>query len=229
MKKTLSTILALLILAMPVLAIVPDVSEPEEVQLSPDFITLCDDFFSGHGVAYNQDHEDVTDFLYKNYLDVYNRKGYNELHEIFLENGVSQIRTSVETETSNPFLRLVMNRNYSEYVAMDFQQKGFPYDGKKWYLILTAKGSYKYNDGTNQITSFSTPTIGFSFSGLGALFSGHITSSSTTAPVLSSNKRSVTFTTKSTHEVSCPIPGVEYATGTLGPFKGTMYWLVSTY
>ncbi|MSS38672.1 hypothetical protein [Clostridium porci] len=77
----------------------------------------------------------------------------------------------------------------------------------------------KYNGiyQSGKIIGFPSPIINVSFSDLGALFSGSLDSIRTTQPSISSNKTFASCSVTTTHTVSCPIPVVDYITGTLEP------------
>ena len=76
-----------------------------------------------------------------------------------------------------------------------------------------------------------SPTTGVSspakWSNTAAAFTGNVTGVTTTTPVINAGYRSASFKVTTTHTMSCPIPGMEYLTGTLGPFTNvsnfTMY------
>lgn len=84
---------------------------------------------------------------------------------------------------------------------------------------MWATGSFTYHDSTFQITSYTAPSISYTYDGLGAAFVGSVTGNTITGPSLTNNNRTLRFTVNATHTVSVPIPGVDLITGTIGPFS----------
>ena len=200
MKKLFAMFLTLcLIFSFSTTAFASSVDEREVPVASADFKRVCDQVFEGKGEVYNANGIDITNSFLTRYNAIYQSGNYDAI-------------------LSGCFKEGVLHPQYEESVVHLVKQNGFPYDGKSWYLVVTATGSYGYQDSTNEIIDFPSPTINVSFSDLGALFSGSLDSIRTTKPAINSNKTSASFTVTTTHTVSCPIPGVDYVTGTLGPF-----------
>ncbi|MCI9327963.1 MAG: hypothetical protein HFJ00_17440 [Lachnospiraceae bacterium] len=114
----------------------------------------------------------------------------------------------------------VASADFKRVCDQVFEGKGEVYNANGIDITNSFLTRYNaiYQSGNNEIIDFPSPTINVSFSDLGALFSGSLDSIRTTKPAINSNKTSASFTVTTTHTVSCPIPGVDYATGTLGPF-----------
>lgn len=182
-----------------------------------DFIRICNQLFAGNGEVYTIDGTEVTNNFVSKYNSAYQSKDYASILSGCYKDDISRIHARKIAEPTYA-TRAVLQLTYEESVAHLIRQSGFPYDGKSWYLVITASGSYGYQDTTGQIISFPSPTIRASFSDLGALFSGSLDSMKTTAPSINSSKTAASFKVTTTHTVSCPIPGVDYVTGTLGPF-----------
>lgn len=226
MKKSIAFILSLLLLALPVSANATGLEKSKAPVPSENFIEICDLLFSGNGKTYNQSDEDVTKLFCDTYANAYINKDYAAILHGCFEEGIACIQTHKES-VSQITPKLVMSKSYETSQAQLVHQVGFPYDGKAWYIIVTASGDYTYYDSTNQISSFPPPTIGVSFSDLGAAFTGNVTKTKTTTPKLDSNRTSASFTVTTEHTVSCPIPGSDYITGTLGPFKNVFNFTIS--
>lgn len=212
MVCVLALILAVLTLPMSVFA--AENSNDMSVVPSDDFIRMCDLLFAGNGEVYSSDGVDITQSFVLEYGTAYSSNDYATILRACYSSDVSQIRTHSKGVPT----RAIMDIPYEERVVHFITQNGFPYDGKSWYFMVTASGTYAYNDGYQYIQNFPAPTISVSYHDLGALFSGSLTSMSVTSPAFNSSKTSVSFTVTTTHTVSCPIPGSDYLTGTLGPF-----------
>lgn len=187
-----------------------------------DFIKVCDQLFTGNGELYNISGMNVTDGFIEKYSVAYESKDYETILRACFQEEISQIYGHVyeynNIEIQNA-ARTILNLTYEENAVHLIQQKGFPYDGKSWYITVKASGVYTYQDSYGgYIVDFPAPTISVSFNGLGALFTGSWDSITTTTPVINSSKTAASFEVTTTHTVSCPIPGSDYITGTLGPF-----------
>lgn len=218
MKKLFAMFLTLcLIFSFSTTAFASSVDEREVPVASADFKRVCDQVFEGKGEVYNANGIDITNSFLTRYNAIYQSGNYDAILSGCFKEGISQL-TGHKNIVPDVTTRTVLHPQYEESVVHLVKQNGFPYDGKSWYLVVTATGSYGYQDSTNEIIDFPSPTINVSFSDLGALFSGSLDSIRTTKPAINSNKTSASFTVTTTHTVSCPIPGVDYVTGTLGPF-----------
>ncbi len=233
MKKSIAFLLALAFLILPISANAVELAENDAPIPSEDFIKVCDLLFSGNGQAFNQNDENVTHIFCNTYIDAYTNRDYATILDSFFKENVYYIQThkeSVQPREESVYQvapRLVMTKSYEDSKVHLVRQSGFPYDGKSWYFIVTATGSFTYNDSTFQISSFPNPTISVSFSDLGAAFTGNLESMTTTTPQLNSSRSSASFTVTTKHTVSCPIPGVDYVTGTLGPFTNVSNFTIS--
>ncbi len=186
------------------------------VTVTSDMIKVCNLVFDGNGELYNSDGDDVTENFIIKYNDFYMNKDYISIVNAFNEEGISNIYAHGNKNSAVQPIAF-MDIPYDEVVVHLVTQNEFPYNGKSWYFIVEATGTYVYQI-SGYIYSFPTPTINVSYSGLGELFSGSLTSINVTTPVLNSSKNEASFTVTTQHEVSCPIPGLDYITGTLGPF-----------
>lgn len=197
-------------------------SETERIPV-PDakFIEVCNRLFSGNGEVYDANGTDVTNNFIKKYNDAYQNKNFVTILSGCYKDGISQIHSNSTIKENNASTRSVMQLRYTRDVVHLVKQKGFPYDGQSWYFVVTASGKYGYQESTGTIIDFPNPTISTSFHDLGALFTGNLKSIKTTTPVINSSRTSASFKTTTTHTVSCPIPGLDYVTGTLGPFTNT--------
>lgn len=211
---------ALLMVSMNLAVFAAPSENADAVVPNADFIKICNQLFSGNGEVYNAGGIDVTNSFITKYTSAYESKDYAAILSGCYEDNISRIHGRKHEEQPQS-TRAVLQLRYEESVAHLVRQSGFPYDGKSWYLVITASGSYGYQDTTGQIINFPSPTISASFSDLGALFSGSLDSIKTTAPSLNSSKTAASFKVTTSHTVSCPIPGVDYVTGTLGPFTNT--------
>ena len=155
---------------------------------SADFIRLCDQVFSGNGKMYNASGDDITNNFISKYTYAYTNKDYQTVLSGCFEEEVYQI-DSWNVKKQAVATRSIMQIPYERFQAFLVTQNGFPYDGKSWYVIITASGQFGYQESTNQIFDFPVPTISVSFSDLGALFSGNLDSVRTTTPVLNSSKK----------------------------------------
>lgn len=173
----------------------------------------------------NSDGDNVTDSFIINYEEAYQKEDFKSILCGCYQDGISQM-DGHNYILPDRHTRSVIHPKYEESKVHLITQNGFPYNEKNWYLVVTATGSYGLQDATNEIIAFPSPSISVSFSELGALFSGSLDSIRTTQPVISSNRKSVSFNVTTTHTVSCPIPGVSYVTGTLGPFTNTSYFVI---
>lgn len=218
LKKVFATFLALcFMLSLSTTAFASSTENREISVANADFKRVCNQVFQGNGEVYNTNGVDVTDSFLTKYYGAYQSGNYDEILSGCFADGITQIsgHNNIMPDVTT---RSVLHPQYEESVVHLVTQNGFPYDGKSWYLVVTATGSYGYQDSTNEIISFPSPTINVSFSDLGALFSGSLDSIKTTQPVINSSKTSASFSVTTTHTVSCPIPSVDYITGTLGPF-----------
>ena len=218
MKKVFATLLTLcLILSLSTTAFASSTESSEVPAANADFKKVCDQLFQGKGEAYNANGVDITANFLSEYNGAYQAGNYDAILSGCFDDNIVQI-TGHSNVVPDATTRAVLHPQYEESVVHLVKQNGFPYDGKSWYLVVTATGSYGYQDSTNEIIDFPSPTINVSFSDLGALFSGSLDSIRTTRPVINSSKTSASFSVTTTHTVSCPIPGSDYLTGTLGPF-----------
>lgn len=223
MKKGIAVFVVLVMLVVmtqPVYA-----ATDNETDVSDSFIEISTLLFTGNGEVYDANGNDITQAFLQNYQILYDSRDYAAIQNACLAENISQIRAHNQTSSQSK-ARAILTIEYEEYSLHYITQEGIPYDGKTWTLLVTASGTYSYNDGMGQIIAFPTPTISYALNGLGAKFSGSIDSSRTTTPVINSSKTAVTFNTTTTHSVSCPIPGVDYITGTLGPFTTVSYFTV---
>lgn len=190
---------------------------PSNPEVSTEFIKVCDLVFVGNGEVINSDGLDITQNFIAAYLDVYTSNDYSTILSACYKLGISQFRGHGDPVAQiSP--RAYMTLSYDESVVHFVTQEGFPYDGKSWYFIVTATGTYRYEDGNQIILEVSMPTITTTFSDLGAAFSGSCNSTTIDSPVISSDRSYATIKVTTEHTVSCPIPGASYITGTLGPF-----------
>lgn len=218
-KKLLAMLLTLcLITGLSTTTFAASVKSEDIPTPNAEFIKICEQIFTGNGEVYTSNGTDITTSFIAKYNSAYLSKDYQTILAGCYADNISQLngRSHIEVNTAT---RAVLQLRYEESKAHLVRQNGFPYDGKSWYLIVTASGSYGYQDSTGQIISFPAPTINISFSDLGALFTGNLNSMTTTTPVLNSSKSSASFKVTTSHTVSCPIPGLDYVTGTLGPFS----------
>lgn len=226
MKKLFAIFLALcLIFNFSTIAFASPAEKREIPVASADFKKVCDQVFQGKGEVYNASGIDITNSFLTRYNEIYQSGNYNAILYGCFEEGVSQL-TGHKNIVPDVTDRAVLHPQYEESAVHLVKQNGFPYDGKSWYLTVTATGSYGYQDSTNEIIDFPSPTISVSFSDLGALFSGSLDSVRTTRPVVNSSKTSASFSVTTTHTVSCPIPGVDNVTGALGPFTNVSNFTV---
>ena len=216
-------VLIFAVMILPVSAFAAENTDELIVGPSDGFIKVCDSLFAGNGEVYSSSGANITRSFVLENSAAYNSNDYATILTECYSKDVSQIRT----HSKKPSTRAIMNIPYEESVVHFITQNGFPYDGKSWYLLVTASGTYAYNDGYQYIQNFPAPVISVSFHDLGALFSGSLTSMSVTAPAFNSSKTSVSFTVTTTHTVSCPIPGSDYVTGTLGPFKNVSNFTIN--
>lgn len=216
MKKFLSLFLAL---AMSVCLCIPASAaeaNTEDTEVSDLFIQVCDLFFSGKGEAFDHSGNDVTSSFYSAYISAYTSGNYAAIKDGCISLGISCIKTHDDAAIQP---RLQLTRTYEEMSYHLITQEGFPYDGKTWGFVVWATGSFTYHDSTFQIASYTSPSISYTYDGLGAAFVGSVTGNTITGPSLTNNRTTLTFTVEATHEVSVPIPGVDLITGTIGPFE----------
>lgn len=222
-NKLLSIILSCLVLLMftttnAYAASIDDFSEIPKA--NKELIHIFEQVFSGNGEVFDADGADISNTFREQYHSEFKSKEYDKLVAGCISLNVGQI-DSHEKERLSGSTKSVLQLSYEESKVHFVTQNGFPYSGKSWYIIVTASGTYGYQDSTGQIISFPSPTVNVSFSDLGALFTGNLTSVRTTTPVINSAKTAASFKVTTTHTVSCPIPGMNYITGTLGPFTNT--------
>ena len=191
-----------------------------------DFKKVCDQVFQGNGEVYKANSEDVTNSFLEEYYAAYQSENYDYILEGCYDDGIVQI-TGYSNHSADVTPRTMMQLQYDRSVIHLITQHGVPYDGKSWYLVVTATGTFGYQESMNEIVHFPEPTIKVSFSDLGALFSGNLEGISITQPVINSSKTAASFSVTTTHTVSCPIPGLEYITGTLGPFTNVSNFTIS--
>lgn len=220
-KKIFATLLTLyLIFGLSTTAFATTTNGSDVPTPNADFINVCDQIFDGNGEAYTASGIDMTASFISKYSNAYQNGDYTTILAGCYSDNISQL-DGHKNIASNTSTRAVLQLSYEESKVHLVTQNGFPYNGKSWYLVVTATGTYGYQDSTGQIISFPSPTINVSFSDLGALFSGSLDSIKTTTPSINGSKTSASFTVTTTHTVGCPIPGVKYVTGTLGPFTNT--------
>lgn len=224
MKKYLSLFLALAISICLCIPASAAEANTEDTEVSDLFIQVCDLFFSGKGEAFDQSGNDVTSSFYSAYITAYNSENYAAIKDGCSSLGISCIKTHDEAAIQP---RLELSRTYSEMSYHLITQQGFPYNGKSWGFVVSASGSFTYQDSTFQIASYTSPNISFSFDGLGAAFSASVTGNTIIGPSFTNNRTSLRFTVNATHEVSVPIPGVDYITGTIGPFNTSSVFEIS--
>lgn len=230
MKKKFVSIFVLFVLALSISAGALEPVTNEETQALPSvFIEKCDLLFSGSGKIYTHNGEDVTQLFCTTYMSTYKVGDYVAIRDACRAENISYIKTYRENTLAMP--RLSMTKSYEESELYLVENKEFPYKGKTWYFEVKATGSFTYNDGNFQISSFPNPTIEVAYYDTGSLFAGSLTSMTTTTPRLNSSKNSASFTVTTKHTMSCPIPdvsgGTAPVTGTLGPFTYVSNFTIS--
>ena len=192
----------------------------ESVEVADDnFIEICDLLFSGYGEVYDSNGSDITSSFISEYFGTYQSRDYSMiLSKCYAEN-ISQIRTHKATELSSSARASVLQLAYEDSITHFITNNAAPYEGKSWYVTVTASGTYGYAEPDNRILSCNNPSMSVSFGSLGALFSGNIERIRSSTPLINNNAMCITFTVYLEHTVSCPIPGVDHITGTLGPFN----------
>ena len=213
-------VLVLIVLTIPVGA----TSVDTETIVPDSFIELCDLVFSGHGEVYDESNQDVTQIFCSNYLNYYNSGNYAAILNGCYED-ISCIRTH-KISTVSVQRRLELTKSYEEQSTHFVTHTGFPYNGKSWYFVVTASGTFTYNDGNAQISHFPTPTYSFSFVDIGSGFTGSVTSMTSSQINMNSARTSVSFSVDTTHTVTYPIPNL-ITPGTLGPYSHTSSFTVS--
>lgn len=224
MKKVFSVFLALTMLVCLCIPAAAAEANEEDSEVSDLFIHVCDLFFSGKGEAYDKNGNDVTTSFYSSYITAYVSGNYAAIKNGCISAGVSCIKTH-DVATIQP--RLTLTKTYEEMSYHLIEQKGFPYNGKTWGFVVWATGSFSYYDSTFQISSYTDPSLSYTYDGLGAAFVGSVTGTTVTRPSLINNRTTLTFTVNNTHEVSVPIPGVDLITGTIGPFETESVFTIS--
>lgn len=225
-KQLLAMLLTFLLIASLSMTAFASSTQEETPLPNADFVNVCDQVFAGNGEVFTSSGTDVTSSFIAKYKNAYLSKDFQTILDGCYSDNIAHLDGHKYTKASSS-TRSVLQLKYEESKVHLVTQKGFPYDGKSWYLVVTATGTYGYQDTTGQIINFPSPTINVSFSDLGALFNGSLDSVRTTAPVINSSKTSASFKTTTTHTVSCPIPGSDYLTGTLGPFTNESSFTIS--
>ncbi len=196
-----------------------------EPEISERFVAICDLVFSGKGEVYNSEGIEITQDFVNAYLGAYNTGNYDTILGACYDMGISRILGHGD-KIMQPSTRAFMTLSYEEHAVHFVTQEGPPYDGKSWHFIVTATGTYVYNDGYQRIEEVRTPTISASYHDIGAAFAGSLDSVRTTTPIISSDGSYATFNVTTTHTVGCPIPGVGSIMGTLGPFTHVSYFTI---
>lgn len=157
--------------------------------------------FNGEGRVFDSASNNITNqFIIAN-INSFENDDFNSIKDYIFNNDISRIEIEPVIRT-----RAILNSNYSRTVYHLIENTKAPFAGKKWYFIVTASGNSSYNDGYAQYISFSTPTITFSYSDEGALFSGSIVSVNTTPVTMSNNKGTASSTVTSVHQMTGPSP-----------------------
>lgn len=229
MKKVLavflSSILMLSLLCTPAFAAETRVSAVNETEVADGFVATCDLVFSGKGEVFNSEGIEITQSFVYACREAYNMRNYAAILEACYDMEVFRICAHGNTETKAS-TRAYMTLSYEEYAIHFITQEGFPYDGKSWYFMVTATGTYVYLDGYDTIQAVHEPTIDVSYIDLGAAFAGSLDSVSVSTPVISADRSYATFNVTTEHTVGCPIPGVDFIMGTLGPFTNVSYFTI---
>ena len=193
---------------------VAQVPQSNEINTGNGFLDLIDCLFNGNGEVYDENGVNITDYFVSKYAIVYENKDYEQILNAWKEENIYRIHgykhEIIET-------RAILHPTYLEMDAQFVQQKEMPYQGKGWYILVTASGNYGYHDSYDRIIYFPPPTISVKFYDLGQLFYGTVNSTNTTDPVISSDKKSATFSATITHSVFGP-PPAGYIDIELGPF-----------
>lgn len=214
MRKKLAFVLLLMFVCMPISVNAAN-SSTAEMQDSDKLIKVFDQFFSGQGTAYNSANEDVTQEFYNTHIKEFCSGDYDAIKEGLNVEDIACIETYSIIQPT----RLEMTKTYEQTRIHPVRQDEYPYEGMAWYIIVTATGSFTYHDSTLQISSYEDPEISVDFADLGALFSGTPTSIKVSSPKYISNRTGISFSVTVKHTVSCPIPGIDYITDTIGPFE----------
>ena len=183
---------------------------------------------------YNLDGENITTVFLNTHRDVYLDLNYGEIlaacYETvsYIETYEDEITSVVSAESYNTIEpRLVIGGNYTRTVTHFVENDGPIWPSKRWSFQVIASGVYTYNDFTLTYVDFGMPSISFNFIDLGLMFSGSVTSVTTTTPVLSNDNRTATFTVSTEHIVNGPIPGAGELSINLGPFFHESYFQIS--
>lgn len=117
-----------------------------ESVLKPDdggLIKIYKQVFSGNGEVYDVNGNDVTSSFIEKYSEAYQANDYETIlsgcyqDNIALLNGHNNVKSNIGA-------RSILRMRYEESVAHLVTHKGFPYDNKSWYIIVTASGTYGY-------------------------------------------------------------------------------------
>jgi hypothetical protein len=224
--------LAVIMLCSTATALAASSVNYETVVVTADLIQLYEQVFTGNGEVYDASGRDVTTSFVARLNGAYQSGDYESILAACYKEGISRIvgyQYTISQNREDVGTRAVENKTYSKMVAHLVTNPGPWYPGKAWYLIVTASGSYSVGYAYPNIIvvyNVSTPTVDVSYADEGSAFVGTLNSITISTPVISPSATSFSFSVTTVHSMTCPIPGMEWLTGTLGPFTNVSNFTV---
>lgn len=184
------------------------------------FFEVCDNLFAKSSTyrVIDKNGKDVTSQFLNDYQDYYFSGNYQAIW-----NAIVNRSDTISWENELPSPQLLMNGSASEsFYKLGTTTEHMP--GKSFEMLYTVSGTYKYHDGTGQISEYSNAVLNIESFNAGALFSYEQFGTSTNAK-LAADKKSVTFSAEFSITLcfnSLNLPGISWWEEDFGPYKGSV-------